>query len=231
MQAPASPFGRKHWQVACAGAAANVSALICDLCSDDSIFHFCGQTASATQLVREVSPPPDIVLMDDALVTRRGLAELAHLHRALPGARTLLIADSVQPSTMFAALRLGTWGVLPRMRVEADLNRALSAVANGELWLTRRQLAIVMVFVTSSEQQDFMELTARENAVMRRVLVGLSNKQIARMLNIAEHTVKIHLHHAYGKLHVHSRVELLLRYRRDSNPLLQAVYGPPKYLV
>lgn len=132
---------------------------------------------------------------------------------------------------MFAALRLGTWGVLPRMRVEADLNRALSAVANGELWLTRRQLAIVMVFVTSSEQQDFMELTARENAVMRRVLVGLSNKQIARMLNIAEHTVKIHLHHAYGKLHVHSRVELLLRYRRDSNPLLQAVYGPPKYLV
>ncbi|GFE83018.1 hypothetical protein GCM10011487_50180 [Steroidobacter agaridevorans] len=111
MQASASLVGSNQWQVACPGAPADVCASTCAFCSGDSAFHFCGQTASATQLIREVTPAPDIVLMDDGLVWRRGLAELAHLHRALPSARTLLIADSVQPSTMFAALRLGTWGM------------------------------------------------------------------------------------------------------------------------
>jgi two-component system nitrate/nitrite response regulator NarL len=76
-----------------------------------------------------------------------------------------------------------------------------------------------MTLATSGSDEDFMELTARENAVMRRVLVGQSNKQIARTLNIAEHTVKIHLYHAYGKLRIHSRVELLLHYRRGADSI------------
>lgn len=169
--------------------------------------------------------------MDGALIWRRGLAELAHLHRALPRARTLLIADSVQPSTMFAALRMGTWGVLPRMRVEVDLNRALCAVTTGELWLTRRQFTTVMAFATSGAEEDIMELTARENTVVRKVLLGQSNKQIARTLNIAEHTVKIHLHHVYGKLRVQGRVELLLHYRRGSDSIPQMACEPPRYLI
>ncbi|GFE83017.1 hypothetical protein GCM10011487_50170 [Steroidobacter agaridevorans] len=113
------------------------------------------------------------------------------------------------------------------MRVEVDLNRALSAVMSGELWLTRRQLTTVMAFATSGVQEDMTELTARENAVMRKVLLGHSNKQIARTLNIAEHTVKIHLHHVYGKLRVHSRVELLLHYQRGAESMPE----PPKYLI
>jgi len=160
--------------------------------------------------------------MDDILLNRRGLTELAQLHRALPNARTLLIGDSLQLSTVFAALHLGAWGVLAKVRVAVDLERALYAVAGGELWLSRRQLATVLGFTSSEPDEDFMELTPRENDVMRRVLLGQSNKQVARALNIAEHTVKIHLHHTYAKLRVHSRVELLLHYRRDSDPLRAA---------
>jgi len=221
MQPLASPLGRKHWHVAYAGATPNVRSVICGLCTKQSAFRFCGQTASTRQLVRDITPTPDIVVMDDSLLSRRGLTELAQLHLALPSARTLLIGDSLQPSTVSATLRLGTWGVLATMRVTVDLNRALNAVANGELWLSRRQLATVVSFTYSEPNQDLMELTGRENAVMRGVLLGQSNKQIARDLDIAEHTVKIHLHHAYAKLHVHSRVELLLHYRRDSELIAQ----------
>jgi two-component system nitrate/nitrite response regulator NarL len=218
---------RAYWHVACAGATPNMCATIHALCGCKSAFRFCGHCASTAQLVREISPAPDIVLMDDALINRHGLSALAQLHRDLPRARTLLIADSLQPSTVFAALRLGTWGVLPRMRVEVDVDRALAAIAADELWLTRRQFAAVMRVATAGVHEDFTELTVRENAVMRRVLVGQSNKQIARTLNIAEHTVKIHLHHAYGKLRVHSRVELLLHYRCDSD---RASREPARYL-
>lgn len=215
MQPLASPLGRKHWQVAYAGTTPNVRSALCGLCTKQSVFHFCGQTASAHRLVRDITPTPDIILMDDALLSRRGLTELAQLHVALPLARTLLIGDSLQPSIVSATLRLGTWGVLATMRVTVDLDRALYAVAGGELWLSRRQLATIVAFSYSEPQQGFMELTARENTVTRGVLLGQSNKQIARELDIAEHTVKIHLHNAYTKLHVHSRVELLLHYRRE----------------
>lgn len=220
MQSLASPPGKEHWHVAYAGTTPHVRTCVRGLCSRHSGFRFCGQTASTTQLVRDVSPEPDIVLMDDALMNRHGLTELAQLHLAWPSARTLLVGDSVQLSTMFAALRLGTWGVLAGARVAVDLDRAIHAVASGELWLSRRQLAKVVTFTNSDTGEDFMELTARENAVTHRVLLGHSNKQIARALNIAEHTVKIHLHHAYGKLRVHNRVELLLHYGRSGELLM-----------
>lgn len=222
MQPLACPVGRKHWQVAYAGTTPNVRSAIFELCTGQSVFRFCGQSASTHQLVSDVRPSPDIIVMDDSLLSGRGLTELAQLHVALPSARTLLISDSLQPSAISATLRLGTWGVLATVRVSVDLNRALHAVANGELWLSRRQLATAVTFTCSAPHQDFLELTARENTIAHRVLLGQSNKQIARELDIAEHTVKIHLHHAYSKLHVRSRVELLLHYRRDTD-----LFAPP----
>jgi len=211
------PREKSHWLVAYAGMATSVRTALGRLCAIGSEFHFCGESASTSELLRKLSlTPPHIVLLDDALLRRGGLRELAHLHRALPSTRTLLISDSLQPSTVFAASRQGTWGVLPRMRVTLDLERALNAVVGGEFWLSRRQLVGLVTFTHADLNEDFAELTPRENAVAHRALVGQSNKQIACALDIAEHTVKIHLHHIYTKLHVHGRVELLLHYRRDS---------------
>ena len=118
--------------------------------------------------------------------------------------------------------------MLPKARVAIDLDRALFAVAGGEPWLTRRQFAAVMASTNCEPDEDFMELTARENAVMRQVVLGHSNKQIALGLSIAEHTVKIHLHHVYSKLHVHSRMELLLHYRASLAFSAQDRYPPPR---
>ena len=213
LQELASPLGRKHWCVAYAGISAHVRTSVTGLCARHPAFRFCGQRASTMELVNDGALSPDIILMDDALLSRRGLTEIAQLHGALPSARTLLIGDSLQSSTISAAIRLGAWGMLPKARVAIDLDRALFAVAGGELWLPRRQFAAVMASTNYEPDEDFMELTARENAVTRRVLLGQSNKQIACGLCIAEHTVKIHLHHVYSKLRVHSRMELLLHYR------------------
>jgi two-component system nitrate/nitrite response regulator NarL len=70
---------------------------------------------------------------------------------------------------------------------------------------------------TAAPHADLRQLTPRENAVVRSVLCGHSNKEIARALGIAEHTVKIHLHHVYAKLHLHGRLDLVLRHRPSSN--------------
>lgn len=212
-QLPLPPAERKHCAIAYAGFTAYVRAAVCELCVNHSAFSFCGHTCSTNLLLSKFAHArPDIVLMDDALLNRR-LTELAQLHRALPATRILLIGDSLELAMIFAALPFGMSGVLAGMRVAPDLERALHAVAGGELWLSRSQLARLLMLTTAEPLNDLPELTQRENVVMHRVMLGQSNKQIARGLDIAEHTVKIHLHHIYSKLHVHRRFELLLHYR------------------
>lgn len=212
-------FHAKKQCVAYVGTVAHVRGVLRKLCANHVTFSFCGDRPSTGLLLREFShAQPDIVLMDDALLNRRGLAELVELHSALPAARTIIMGDSLQLDTISSAVRLGVWGVLAKMRVSSDLERALYSVANGELWLSRHQLTRLtrLTMLTSLEQPyDLGDLTPRENMVMRAVLSGQSNKQIARSLSIAEHTVKIHLHHVYAKLHVHRRIELLLHFRTD----------------
>jgi DNA-binding NarL/FixJ family response regulator len=154
--------------------------------------------------------------MGDELLRHRGLAELALLHSALPKVRTILVGDSLDSMALLSAVRLGTCGMLAAVRATLDLERALRAVAAGELWFSRQQLARLMMLTSVAPSDDIPILTPRENAVMHKALLGHSNKEIASALNIAEQTVKIHLPHVYGKLHVHSRIELLLSFHRDA---------------
>lgn len=201
--------------VACAGTTVHVRAFVRKLCVNHPEFTFCGyttQTSSITRAIGEfVHSAPDIVLMDGALMNRRGLTDLAQIHRALPKARMLAIGGSLDLTAILPAVRQGMRGILPSTRVAFDLERALRAVADGDLWLSRHQLAYLVMITNAGPESDLLELTPRENAVVRGVLSGQSNKEIARALNIAEHTVKIHLHHVFTKLHVHRRVELLVQ--------------------
>jgi two-component system nitrate/nitrite response regulator NarL len=181
-------------------------------------FKFCGAACDTTLLLDEFAhAQPDIVLMDDGLLGAHGLTKVAQLHRALPETRLLLVGDSFELTTIYPALRLGVRGVLARMHVALRLERALRAVATGELWLSRSQLARLLTFTSIDLHEDLYDLTPRETAVMQRVLLGHSNKEVARALNIAEQTVKIHLHHIYAKLHVRRRVELLVRFRHNGH--------------
>lgn len=205
-----------HCVIACAGTATYVRTFVRKLCMNHPVFRFCGHTSresSGLQFVNEfVHSAPDIVLMDGTLLNRRGLTELAQIHRALPKARIVLIGGSLDLTSILSAVRQGMRGILPSRRATFYLERALRAVADGDLWLSRHQLAYLVIITSAEPENDLLELTPRENSVMRGALLGQSNKQIARALNIAEHTVKIHLHHIYAKLHVHRRAELLAHY-------------------
>jgi two-component system, NarL family, nitrate/nitrite response regulator NarL len=209
----------KRVVVVSAGVTAQLLAKVRTICARHPAFKFCGHTSSPAVLLREFieqMPIPDIVLMDGEWLSDRKFGVLGRLHLALPDARTLLIGDSLDLETISHALRMGVWGAIAKARAALDLEPALYAIARRELWLSRAQLSSLLMLATPEPHPDLLELTPRENAVMRGVLSGYSNKQIARTLEIAEHTVKIHLHHIYGKLHLHRRVELLLRHGRGS---------------
>jgi DNA-binding NarL/FixJ family response regulator len=72
---------------------------------------------------------------------------------------------------------------------------------------SRQQFVLLKRKSETSNISDDAALTAREQEVLQRVALGLTNVQIARLLSISENTVKVHLRHIFEKLNVQSRTE------------------------
>jgi DNA-binding NarL/FixJ family response regulator len=91
--------------------------------------------------------------------------------------------------------------------------RALSVAAEGQLAVPRELLYDLL---TAGPTTDLALLSARQQEVLRLVVEGMSNAQIAKRLYISESTVKQHLRSVYKALGVRNRTEVV-RYLRDNN--------------
>ena len=99
-------------------------------------------------------------------------------------------------------LRMGCSGVLHHSAPVGVFQRALRAVASGELWACRKTSSMLL---RSLLREDKRKLTGRENQILLLVREGLTNAAIAKRLFISTQTVRWHLRSIYGKLGVHDR--------------------------
>lgn len=130
----------------------------------------------------------------------------------------LVLADDDRPAAMLRGLPLLGWGVVPRDSSAAELQAAARAVAQGLVVLPAslaRRLVGQRPPAESLAQQPSEPLTAREREVLELVSQGLSNKLIARRLQISEHTVKFHISSIFTKLGAASRTEAVSRGSRQ----------------
>jgi DNA-binding NarL/FixJ family response regulator len=124
-----------------------------------------------------------------------------------------------------SAFRSGARGIF--CITDANLRllcKCLQRVAAGQVWATTEQLNYVMDIVSEvpslrvlSSRGDRL-LTPREEQVVALVAEGLGNRQIARELNLSEHTIKKYLFRVFEKLGVSSRVELVLYAVNNGEP-------------
>ncbi|HEU5013159.1 MAG TPA: response regulator transcription factor [Roseiflexaceae bacterium] len=129
----------------------------------------------------------------------------------------LVLAEDDQAMSMLRRLPLNGWGVVSPEASRAELRAAVQAVAQGfavlpsslagEL-LTQRAAASLAEPLTEP-------LTSREREVLQLLSQGLSNKLIARALNISEHTVKFHVSSLFTKLNASSRTDAVSRGARQ----------------
>jgi len=154
-----------------------------------------------------------LLLADEAL-----LPDLARIIPDDARLALLLLAGDGSAATLLRALPLAGWGILPLDSSPAELQVALAAVAHGmvtlplplaEQLLGRRS----SVAVPTNDQAD--PLTAREREVLQLVSQGLSNKLIARELQVSEHTVKFHVSSIFAKLGAASRTDAISRGARQ----------------
>jgi two-component system, NarL family, nitrate/nitrite response regulator NarL len=177
-----------------------------------------GEAGDAGEAQRKaLALQPDIVLLDNHLPGVRGVDALPGLKEAAPQARVMMLTVSEDESDLAAALRQGAHGYLLKTIDSDALLAALERCMGGESVVSPEMTAkLVSAFQNSSRPEppapaDPVEaLSPREKDTLRELARGASNKEIARTLDIAETTVKIHVQHILRKLHLSSRLQAAL---------------------
>jgi two-component system nitrate/nitrite response regulator NarL len=189
------------------------------LLSQDSGLRVVGGAADAGEALRLVPDlRPEVILLDNHLPGVLGVDAIAGLREASPGSRVIMLTVSEDGQDLAAALRNGAQGYLLKT-IDGDLlAEAIRRAARGEPVVSPEMMGkLVAAFQTQgapepplAEDPDAAPaspLSPREEDVLREIARGASNKEIARALDIAETTVKIHVQHILRKLGLSSRVQ------------------------
>ncbi|MFL5641255.1 MAG: response regulator [Chloroflexota bacterium] len=162
---------------------------------------------------------PDVVVMDIRMPVLDGIEATRRIVRdaAVPNARVLILTTFDADENVVEALRAGASGFLLTDVTPADLVVAIKTIAAGEALLapavTRRLLdryADRLPPVNEERNAALRDLTEREVEVLKLVGRGLSNREIAESLFLAEPTVKTHISHVFDKLDLRDRAQAVV---------------------
>lgn len=173
------------------------------------------QARNETDVLRLVSVHhPDVALLDFGAFADNAILLIDRISTVSPGTRSLLFADAWTEHAMLRALKGGSSGCMQVDGPRSELVNAIEAVLRGEIWVSRRTLAIAFRQLLRAPRQSDPNTLQRRLSVREREIVewmrrGMSNKEIARELGISDMTVKTHVHNIFHKLEVSGRVRLL----------------------
>jgi two-component system, NarL family, response regulator DevR len=169
-----------------------------------------GEFANGTEALAVAAKlAPDLALVDLKMPGISAVDTIRGLHAQVPGIRVLVFTSFGEDALIRATLDAGAIGYLLKDALQSDLVRAIRSVAAGEAFLApaaQRQL-MELLRKPRSEREA---LTTREADVLRLIAEGLSNKQIARRLNLTEGTVKGYVSQILAKLHLEDRTQAAL---------------------
>jgi len=168
---------------------------------------------AATALVRDLRP--HILLLGSLPSNAAPLDMLRRLAAADLSVRTILLVKSINTRDIVTAFQFGACGIVPRDSPAASLFESIDAVGAGLYWVGHERVAAdvpAMIRRLEHARNDAMRfgLTHREVEVVRGVVTGESNHQIAARLRITDNTVKRHLVNVFNKVGASNRVELAL---------------------
>ena len=174
---------------------------------DFKIVAHCNDGTSCIEAIRNLAP--DIAVLDITMPDMSGTDILAAVNSEKIPTRLVFFTASIEDHDLTMLAAAGAYGVVLRDQEPEVLVQTLREVAAGV-----RQLPLVSSEEAVSRAKEAMTekslvgLTERERQIMLLVSEGLSNKEIARRLNVSDGTIKVHLHHIFQKLDISNRTSL-----------------------
>ncbi|GAA0134267.1 response regulator transcription factor [Paenibacillus sp. YSY-4.3] len=182
-----------------------------EILSDDDSFEIIGYAENGDEALLQTELwMPDLILMDIHMPGKDGLETTREIKLKYPYVKIVLITVSDDAAHLFEALKQGAQGYLLKNLEPGTWLQYLRAVASDEAPLSSElAFRILQEFPLSKKNKsDDHPLTSREREILDWVAKGMTNREIAKELQISDQTVKNHLKNILQKLHLENRVQL-----------------------
>ena len=179
-----------------------------------------GEARNGQEAIEQVDLlSPDVVFMDLNMPVRNGIETTAYLTQKWPDLKVLVLTVSEEAADLYHALSVGARGYVLKISNPQEIIDALRQVHQG--WVVVSP-AMAPRFLSDlgdpaavggpsrsgdGQDQPEIQLTIREQEILRHVARGLSNAELAETLLVSENTVKTHIKNILGKLHMKNRSE------------------------
>jgi DNA-binding NarL/FixJ family response regulator len=174
-----------------------------------------GEAAGADEAVAVAAAwSPNVVLLDLVMPGGDGVGAIRRLLEVAPGARVLVLTSFADDAQILAAMAAGAAGYLLKDVDPAALAQGIRDVHDGRPAL-HPSVAARLMRHGDGPARTRIDITARERDVLRLMVEGLPNKQIAQRLGIGEKTVKTHVSRVLAKLGVADRTQAAVRAIRE----------------
>jgi two-component system response regulator NreC len=160
---------------------------------------------------------PDIVLLDMSMPGLSGIEVAYRLTHMYPKMRILMLTIHEDTSLLREAIQAGVSGYILKKAAETELTEAIHTVMSGNIYVhPAMTLALLDEQKPLARKHPEVTITQRELDVLRLLVKGYTNRQIADELLLSIRTVETHRANLMNKLDLHSRVELV-RYAAEHN--------------
>jgi|SRR5579862_1667404 len=198
------------------------------LLETDPDFIVVGQCATASEAITTHSGTPiDIVLLDYDLGEEQGSRLLSEIKSNIKDSKVLMVTAGMSDATAFQAMEAGASGIFLKHNSLSQLVTAIQRVVRGEIWLDT--VAAHSLFGGKSAWRERFErarpLTSRQSEVLKGILDGLTNKEIAWNLKVSESSIKAVIQELFQKAGVRTRSQLVrIAIERHSSDWLRPQY-------
>jgi len=184
---------------------------VCQLLALEDSFEVIGEAASGQEGIELTKlHAPDLILLDLNMKGMDGLETMRTLRDMGCDARIILLTVSNAPEDLIAAIRAGSDGYILKDNDPEDILKLICDAMLGQTVISPELTSLLATALREeslTEGRHHASLTERENAILKCLSAGMSNKLIARELDIMESTVKVHIRNLLKKLKFRSRVE------------------------
>ena len=174
-----------------------------------------GEASNGLEAIQKADElQPDVVVMDISMPNLGGLEATRRIRRQPDDPQILMLTMHDSEQFFFQAIQAGASGYVTKAAPEWELLTAIRSVSQGNCYLNASVTTLLVSdylerVKRGERSQPHDVLTDREREILNLVAAGHSNREIAQILNISEHTVHNHRARLMEKLGVHNRLELL----------------------
>jgi DNA-binding NarL/FixJ family response regulator len=173
---------------------------------DDDALEIVGEASDGEEAVQITErTQPDVVVMDCALPKLDGMAAARQIKKQWPEVAILMLSMHSEDTWIRLALESGANGYILKSAVDFDLADAIKRVASGETVLDPK-----LSVNSALKGERTAGLSARELEILRLIVSGKSNKEIAVDLDLSANTVAVHRANIMERLGIHNTAELVV---------------------